>query len=78
MSLTITGSAAQTTVTHNDVVTSGLLDHGSNELSRDRSTRLVLLVLSGIGEVRDDGGDASSRSDLASMDEDKELHEAIW
>jgi hypothetical protein len=38
---------------------------------------LVFLVLSGIGEHGYDGGDTSSRSDLASVNHDQQLHEVI-
>lgn len=40
-------------------------------------TNLILLVLSGVGETRDDGGDAARGSDLARVYHDEELHEVV-
>jgi len=61
--------------THNDVVTAGLVEHVGDELGGDGRARLVLLVLAGVEEVGDDGGDAARRRDAARVDHDAELHE---
>jgi len=38
---------------------------------------LVLLVLSGVGEARNDSCDADGRGDLAGVDHDEQLHQHI-
>ena len=60
-----------------DVVAARRLQHVGHQLRRDRSPGLVLLVLAGVGEVGDDGGDASRRGRLAGVDHDEELHQAV-
>lgn len=61
--------------THDDMVTSCLPQHIGYQLGRDRSSALVLLVLSCVHEVRNDSGDSSSRGNLAGMDHDAKLHQ---
>lgn len=58
------------------MVTARLLNHVGDELGADRGAALVLLVLSCVEEVRDDGCDAPGTGDLASMNHDEQLHEA--
>lgn len=53
------------------------LEHVCNELGANWSSRLVLLVLAGIGEVRDNSGDPSGRGGAAGVDHDEQLHETI-
>lgn len=60
-----------------DMVAASGLEHVGHELGGDGSARLVLLVLTGVREVRDDGSDAASRGCLASVDHNEELHNAI-
>jgi len=38
---------------------------------------LVFLVLPGVGEAGDDGGDAGRGGDLAGVDHDQQLHEVV-
>lgn len=59
--------------THDDVVAATFLDHVGDELGGDRRAVLVLLVLSCIGEQRDDGGDPLRAGDLARMDHNAQL-----
>lgn len=61
----------------NDVVGTGNGQHVSDQLCGDRGTRLVLLILAGVGEARDDGSNAASRGSLAGVDHDEELHEVV-
>lgn len=61
----------------NNVVTTSSLQHVGHELSGDRSTALILLVLASIREVGNDSGNAAGRSGLAGIDHDQEFHEAI-
>lgn len=49
----------------------------TGSLGCDRSSRLVLLVLTGIRVARNDGRDSSGRCRLASGDQDEELHQVI-
>lgn len=60
-----------------DVIGSGNREHVGNEFSRNRRSRLVLLVLSSIRECRNDGGDAARRGDLARVDHNQQLHQVI-
>ncbi|KAI3488192.1 hypothetical protein L1887_47731 [Cichorium endivia] len=61
---------------HGDhVVAPGVFEHVGDEFGGDGCARLVLLVLSGVEEVRDDGGDALGRGGLAGVDHDEQLHE---
>lgn len=63
---------------HSDeVIAAGSLQHVGDQLGRDRCSTLVLLVLSGIGEVREDGRDATGAGGSAGMDHDQELHQAV-
>lgn len=57
------------------MITSCLSQHVGNQLSCNRSSALILLVLSCIHEVRDDSGDPSCRGDLAGVDHDAKLHQ---
>ena len=50
--------------THDDVVATGFSDHVRDKLGGDGRSRLVLLVLSGVEEVGDDGRDTSCRGNL--------------
>jgi hypothetical protein len=69
-------SGGRPSVTHDDVVAAGILEHASDELGRDGCAALVLLVLPGVRKVGDDGSDALGRRNLASMDQNQELHKA--
>ena len=63
---------------HGDnVVAPGSLEHVGHELGGDGSTALVLLVLAGVGEVGDNGGDATGRGSLAGIDHDQQLHQTV-
>ena len=57
------------------MVAARLLQHVRHELGGDGGPALVLLVLAGVGEERDDGRDALCARDLAGVDHDAELHE---
>lgn len=60
-----------------DMVAAGGLQHVRHELGGDRSPTLILLVLTRVGEVGKDGGDAARRGGAAGVDEDEELHDVI-
>jgi hypothetical protein len=60
-----------------DVVAAGGLEHVGNELGGDGRAGLVLLVLAGVEEVGDDGGDSAGRGGFAGVDHDQQLHEAV-
>lgn len=60
-----------------DMVAAGRLQHVCHQFRSDGSTRLVLLVLAGVGEVGDDGGNAAGRGGLAGVDHDQQLHQAV-
>jgi hypothetical protein len=75
---------------HNDVIATRFSQHVRDQLGRDRGSRLVFFVLSGVKEVRDDGRDspgrrdlpwsahepyAKEKADLASMDHDTQLNQ---
>ncbi len=63
---------------HGDnVVAAGGLEHICDQLGRDWSAGLVFLVLARVWEVWNDGGDATGRGSLTSIDHDEELHETI-
>ena len=63
---------------HSDhMVASGSLKHVGHQLGCDRRTGLVLLVLTSVREVRQDGSDTACRRSLASVDHDQKLHESI-
>jgi hypothetical protein len=59
------------------MVASRGLQHIRNQLRRDGRPRLVLLVLSRIGEVRDHSCDAARAGGFARVDHDEELHKAV-
>ena len=48
-----------------------------HELGRDRIARLGLAVLTGIAEIRDDGGDTAGGGALHRVDHDQQLHKAV-
>jgi hypothetical protein len=52
------------------MITPRLPQHISDQLGRDGRPGFVLLVLPGVREVREDGGDPSSGGDLACVDHD--------
>lgn len=60
-----------------DVVTPSGLQHIGDKLRRDWRSALVLLVLTRIGEVWDDGCDAAGAGRLAGVDHDEKLHEPV-
>lgn len=60
-----------------DMVAASGLEHVGHQLSCDRCTALVLLILSRVREVGDDGGDAPGGGSFAGIDHDEELHQAI-
>ena len=63
---------------HSDyMVASGSLKHVGHQFGRDGCTRLVLLVLTSVGEVRQNSSDTACRRSLASVDHDQELHESV-
>lgn len=68
---------ASVQVHSDDVVAASGLEHVGHELSGDRSTTLVLLILAGVGEVGDNGGDTAGGGGLAGVNHDQEFHEAI-
>lgn len=57
------------------MVTAALLQHICNQFGGYRGPTLVLLVLSCIGKVRNDGGNAFRAGNLAGVNHDAELHE---
>jgi hypothetical protein len=61
--------------THDDMITSRLLQHVRDELRRDRRAALVLLVLAGVWKEGHDGGDALRARDFAGVHHNAELHE---
>ena len=61
--------------THDDVITPCLSQHVGDQFGRDGRSRLVLLVLPRIGEMRHDRGDPPGRGDLARVDHDTELEQ---
>lgn len=63
---------------HGDnMVAAGGLQHVGHELGGDRSPTLILLVLAGVGEVREDGCDAAGGGSAAGIDQDEQLHDVI-
>lgn len=60
-----------------DMVAAGALQHVCDELRADGRARLVLLVLSRVGEVWHDGRDAAGRRGFAGFDDDEQLHQAV-
>lgn len=61
----------------NDVVAASGLEHVGHELGSNGSTALVFLILTGIREVGDDGGDTTSGGGLASVNHDQKFHKTI-
>lgn len=61
----------------NDMVASGRDQHVGNELGGYGRSALVLLVLSGIGKVGENGGDAAGAGGATGVDHDEELHQAV-
>lgn len=59
------------------MVASGRLQHVGNKLCGDRRAGLVLLVLTSVWEVGDDGGDAAGGGGFAGVNHDEEFHEAV-
>ena len=59
------------------MITSRRLEHIGHELRGDWSSRLVLLVLSSVREIGDDGGDAACRGSFAGGDDDEEFHDSV-
>ena len=57
------------------MVASRLLEHIGDEFGGDRRPTLILLVLTRVGEERDDGGNSLCAGDLTSVNHDAELHE---
>lgn len=63
---------------HRDhMVTPRRLQHVGHEFGGDRSPTLILLVLTSVWEVGQDGGDAAGGGCAAGVDEDEELHDVI-
>jgi len=60
-----------------DMVAAGGLKHVSHQTGSDGGTRFVLLVLTSVGEVGQDGGNATGRGCLASVDHDEQFHDSI-
>lgn len=60
-----------------DMVAAGGLKHVSHQTGSDGRTRFILLVLTSVGEVGQDGGDAAGRGRLASVDHDEQFHDSI-
>ena len=61
--------------THDDVIAARPLEHISHQFRCDRGATLVLLVLSGVREEGEDGGDALRAGNLAGMDHNTHFHE---
>jgi hypothetical protein len=57
------------------MVASSFPQHVCYKLRSDRSPALVLLVLSSVHEMGNDGGDSTSRGNFACVNHDTELHE---
>lgn len=62
------------TSTHNDMVTSALLQHVCHQLRRNRRTAFVFLVLTRVREQRDHRRYALCAGNLAGMYHDAQLH----
>lgn len=60
-----------------DVVAAGGLEHVGHESGGDGGAALVLLVLAGVGEVGDDGGDAPCGGGFAGVDHDEKFHNPV-
>ena len=60
-----------------DMVAASGLKHVSHQTGSDGRTRFILLVLTSVGEVGQDGGDAAGRGRLASVDHDEQFHDSI-
>ena len=60
-----------------DVVAAGGLQHVGHQFRGDGRAALVLFVLTGVGEVGEDGGDAAGGGGAAGVDEDEELHYVV-
>ena len=60
-----------------DMVAPCRLQHIRHQLGGDRSSTLILLVLSGIWEVGKHGGDAARRGSSAGVNEDEQLHNVV-
>ena len=58
-------------------VSAGGGDHVGNQLGGDGIAGLGLAVLTGIAEVRNDGGDAAGRSALERVDHNEQLHQGV-
>lgn len=61
--------------THNEMITSRLLQHICNKFCRDRCTTLVFFVLTCIWKQWDDGGDTLRAGNLASVDHNAKFHQ---
>ena len=59
------------------MIASCSLQHIRHEFCGYGRPRFVLLVLAGVGEVGDYGGDTASRGGFTGVDNYEELHEAI-
>lgn len=64
-------------VHRDDMVAPRCLQHIRDKLRRYRSSGFVLLVLACVGEVRNNGRDASRTGGFARVDHDEKLHQAI-
>lgn len=60
-----------------DVIAPGGLQHVRDEFCGDGRAGFILLVLSGVGEVWDHGGDAAGARGFAGVDHDEEFHEVV-
>ena len=59
------------------MIATALLQHIRYQFRRNRSATLVLLVLPGIREERDDGGDPLGARNLARMDHNTKLDQRV-
>ena len=64
-------------VDRQDAVGAGGGEQVGDELGRDRHAGLVLTILAGVAEERDDGRDARGGGATERVDHDQQLHDAV-
>lgn len=61
----------------NHMIASRRLQHVRHQLCRDGRARSILFVLPCVGEIGDDGSDASGGGGFASGEDDEEFHKPV-
>lgn len=64
-------------VHRDDMIGARHREHVGHQLGADWSARFVLLVLAGVRKARNDGRHTRSRSNLAGVDHDQQLHQIV-